>query len=181
MPSPLSFTEDEFRASLIEDGFLSPLVEEARPHFTHLHNHWFDHAYSLNRVALRAFYAREDAVIGRTSQDAISVATRLSMRAFNSFQGSIILYERGLSAEGDTLARGIYEIAFWIGLLISEPDLAVACFRNEEIKSQRGRGRFYKRQLDEGSVNIDAELRDQFLKNLAELERDYDKTKKLAT
>lgn len=179
MRKPLSFTEEEFRDSLLKDGFLSERLEEARPHFTHLHNHWFDHAYSLNRAGLQAFYAREDAVVGLTSQDPISVATRLTMRAFNAFQGAIILYERGLSAEGDTLARGVFEIAFWIGLLSSDADLAVACFRNEEIKSQRGRAKFYKKQLDEGSIKLDAGLRAQFLRNLGELEENYDKTKNL--
>ena len=117
MSARLSFSQTEFQDSLREHGFLSDLIEEARPHFAHLHPQWFPQARSLNHEALLAFHRREDAVIGRTAHDPICLATRLMMRTLNSFQGAIILYERGMSAEGDTLARGVFEIAFWIGFL----------------------------------------------------------------
>ncbi len=174
MDEPPFFTEDEFRQSLRENGFLSNLLEAARPYFARPHSHWFAHARALNREALRAFHRREDAVIDRTTHDPICIATRLMMKSLDSFQSAMILYERGLSAEGDTLVRGVYEIAFWLGFLNAEPEQAVATFKNEEIRSQRSRARFYKKQLEQGAINTSKESKKDLLNHLNELEKAFD-------
>lgn len=178
-PKPLSFSEQEFLDSLRSDGFLSALVDEARPHFVHLHNDWFDHARALNHEGLRVLERREAVVVGRSTHHPHALSTRLVMRALNSFQASIILYERGLSAEGDTLARGIYEIAFWLGFFLKDTKSAVECFRNEEIRSQLGRSRFYMRQLDNGEIELPEGIRAEFKENHLRLKTAYDNSKRV--
>lgn len=178
---PLPFTEDEFRASLKSEGFLSPLLDEARLHFVQQETVWFNHARALNREGLLALGRRDEAVVGRTTHDPVSIVTRLIMRAFNSFQGAVVLYERGMPIEGNTLARSVYEIAFWMGFIAAKPNDGARAIRNEEMRSQLGRAKFFIRQIESGAIEVQAAVLNDLNEMVARLSSSIAGTRRLGT
>lgn len=169
----LPFTEREFVAALKADGFLTPLLDIARPQLVEQNKVWFAHAQALNNEGLKVLERREHAVVGKTTHHSLSIATRLMIRAMNSFQGTVRLLEYGMAIEGNVLARGLYEIAFWLGFLNVNPQRAVEEIRDDELRSQKSRTAYYIRQVAAGILTIPddllIELRDKFSKHATEL------------
>lgn len=165
----LPFTEREFVAALKADGFMTPLLDVARPQSVEQNKAWFDHAKALNNEGLRTLERREEAVVGKTTHHPISIATRLMMRGMNSFQGAIRLLEYGMAVEGNVLVRGLYEIAFWLGFLYVQPEKAVGEIRDDELRSQKSRTAYYIRQVEAGSLAVP----DDLLENLKEMHSNH--------
>jgi Family of unknown function (DUF5677) len=173
MPDPdlplLSCTEGEFDDAFRRNGFLSPFIEEAVPAYVRQHRQWFDHAEALNRAGLDAFNRRDNEVVGLSSHHPKSLATRMIYRTLSAFQGGLILYRRGMIAEGDTLARNVYEAAFWLGFLQKEGDVAVRAFVNDERKSQKDRATYYLEQFERGSYAPNLEIENLLARRVADL------------
>lgn len=144
---------------------LSPYIEEAVPAYVRPHAEWFAHAEALNRAGLKAFYRRDNEVVGLSSQHPVSLAIRMTFRALSAFQAALILYRRAMVQEGDTLTRNIYETAFWIGYLHKDGPAATRAFLNDERKSQKDRASYYLEQFASGAYDphpmIEAQLREQ--------------------
>lgn len=154
----LTCTEAEFIAAFRRDGFLSPFIEEASPAFVHQHRLWFDHAVALNSAGLDAFCRRDDEVVGLSSHHPKAIAMRMILRALTAFQGAVILYRRGMITEGDTLARNVYETAFWLGFFHHDSEAAVGAFINDERKSQKSTLLYKKHELGEADIEIINEI-----------------------
>lgn len=165
----LSCTEDEFVDAFRMNGFLSPFIEEAVPAYVHQHRQWFDQAEALNRAGLDAYNRRDKEVVGLSSHQPKSLATRMIYRTLSAFQGGLILYRRGMIAEGDTLARNVYEAAFWLGFLQKEGDAAVRAFVNDEMKSQKDRATYYLDQFERGSYAPNLEMKALLAEKIADL------------
>lgn len=166
----LSCTEQEFVDAFRKEGFLSPFIDEAVPAVVRQHAEWFAHAASLNRAGLAALYRRENEVVGLSSHHPISLATRMIWRALSAFQGAIILYQRGMAPEGDTLSRSIYEIAFWLGFIDCDPEAARRAFINDECKSQKARAKYYLEQYRDGAYQPNPDMEDQLRQRIADLD-----------
>jgi hypothetical protein len=168
-PLRLSCTEQGFIDAFRAQGFLSPYIEEGVPAYVRMHAEWFGHAEALNRAGLSAFYRREGAVVGLSSQHPVSLSIRMTFRALSAFQAALILYRRAMVQEGDTLARNIYETAFWLGYLQKDSAAATRAFLNDERKSQKARASYYLDQFAAGAYDPNPEIELQLREQLAEL------------
>ncbi|MDN2580859.1 DUF5677 domain-containing protein [Aquibium sp. ELW1220] len=165
----LSCTEAEFVNAFRANGFLSPYVEEAIPAYTRQHMAWFDHAEGLNGAGLEAFNRRENEIVGLSSHHPTPIAMRMIYRTLSSFQAALILYRRAMIAEGDTLARNVYETAFWLGFIQKERDAAVRAFINDELKSQKDRATYYLEQFRRGFYERNPEIERQLANRVSSL------------
>jgi hypothetical protein len=111
--------------SIREDGSLSPVIDEIAEHIQVEHGEVFDLAYRLNRLVVAEWLSADNSgeVLSRHR-----IANRMMLRALNSFAGCTILARRGMEVEAQTLARTIYECAFWLGYFHTHPDEAVPMF-----------------------------------------------------
>jgi len=176
----ISCSETEFVDAFRSTGFLSPYIEEAVPGYVSQNQTWFDHAELLNRVGLAAYYRRDHTFVGLTSHDPVALAVRMIFRALSAAQGAIILYKRGMIAEGDTLSRNIYETAFWLGFIRAEPDEAVSAILADERKSQLDRANYYVERLRKGELDIDRETEADLHDRIRELKDALGKVKSLS-
>lgn len=168
-PLRLSCTEQGFKDAFREHGFLSPYVEEAVPAYVRQHAEWFAHAEAMNRAGLDAFYRRDNEIVGLSSHHPVSLSVRMTFRALSAFQGALILYRRGMVQEGDTLARNVYETAFWLGYLHKDGPAAARAFLNDERKSQMARARYYLEQFANGAYDPNPMIEVQLREQVAEL------------
>lgn len=120
-----------------EDGFLSPVLDKLIPDHIKTHQEWFDVARDLNRLSLKVWL---DTKMEGHPLGPNGLAGRLMARATDTFASAVILAERGLTIESQSLARNIYESAFWIGYIAATPDEAAQAFMADELfaRSQRG-------------------------------------------
>lgn len=171
-PRRLSCTENEFVDAFRTFGFLSPFMDEASVQYVATHRVWFDHAEALNREGVAACKRRENVVAGLSTHHPISIATRMIYRALSAFQGAIILYRRGMAAEGNTLSRSIYETAFWLGFIKTDGDGAVAAFVNDERKSQKSQAEYYLEQMEARAIAYDEKVANDLRDMIARLRAD---------
>lgn len=171
----LSCTEQGFIDAFREQGFLSPYIEEAVPAYVRPHAEWFAHAEALNRAGLDAFYRRDNEVVGLSSQHPVALSIRMTFRALSAFQGALILYRRAMLQEGDTLARNIYETAFWLGFLYKDGPSASRAFLNDERKSQKARASYYLEQFASGAYDPNPEIEAKLREQVAELKSKINK------
>lgn len=120
--------------SIKEEGVLAPIVDQFAQSLQREYAHSFETADRLNKVVLAAW------ALAPNQGDPASlcpVANRLMFRAIHLFGGAVILARRGMETEAQTLARGIYECAFWMGCFQVWGDLALEAFRRDNEASYR--------------------------------------------
>ena len=149
----MSFTERAFSDSLRADGSLSESIDEAVPGFIYQHQLWFQHAVELNHAGLAAYNRRDSVITGLSSQHPISLSMRMMYRTLSAYQGALILYRRGMIAEGNTLARNVYETAFWLGFIQQENEVAVRALVNDELMSQKDQANYFLDKFKNGSLS----------------------------
>ena len=118
--------------SIREEGSLSPVIDVYTKEIQAAQDFYLDVAYDLNRLALAAW---SDVDAGENKSDLLPVVNRILLRAINGFGGAITLTRRGMDIEAQTLARTIYECAFWLGYFGAEPDEALSNFETENRRS----------------------------------------------
>lgn len=178
-PRDPTFTEQEFFDAFRDQGFLSSFVEEAVPSYVRQHHEWFARAEALNRAGLEAFNRRENAMVGLSTHSPVALAMRMTYRALVAFQGALILYRRGMIAEGNTLTRSVYETAFWLGFMHVNPDRACRAFLNDEFRSQKQLIAYYLKQFEAGTYARNSEFEQQLKAQSACLTQNITKEKKL--
>ncbi|GAA0625309.1 hypothetical protein GCM10009422_22360 [Brevundimonas kwangchunensis] len=156
--------------SIRRDGFLSDAIASAVPSLREMNRPWFDFSTRANGVGQRIMNAAEVACIGHSTHDPICVATRLLIRSLSGFQAVVVLAERGMTLEADTLIRGLYENSLWLGYLHTAPAAAVEALRTDELHSQRGRDRAVLGQLDRTDAP-DLVLKARLMERVAEVEQ----------
>src|SRR5260370_32557877 len=82
---------------------------------------WFDLVESFNREAMKILFA----IKPRQSINHQLVAASLYGRALQSFQGAVIMAERGMIADARSLVRSCAETAFAIGSLTVDAKLPI--------------------------------------------------------
>jgi hypothetical protein len=93
----------------------------------------------------------------------------MTYRALSAFQSAVILYRRGMIAEGDTLTRNVYETAFWLGFIQKDQDDACRAFLNDERKSQRDHVTYLLEQHETGARGRDPQIEKQLKARIDEL------------
>ncbi|WMY11758.1 DUF5677 domain-containing protein [Paraburkholderia phenoliruptrix] len=132
----------------------------------------FDHATLVKDLAIEL--ARRLAVRPVTARD--ELLTTLLLRAVSSFEGVILLSERGMLVEARTLTRNAYETAFFIGALI-EDETFVKRMDSDHMRHRKTlateltNDESHRDALGEEAVaNIEA-----FLAELAQSEQQFDR------
>jgi len=94
-----------------DDGFLSPDLVDWMTATRHKFKEWFDLVESFNREAIKILFAIKPC----QSRNQQLVPALLYRRALQSFQGAVLMAERGMIADALTLVRSCAETAVAIG------------------------------------------------------------------
>ena len=141
--------------SIREDGLLSPWIDCFVPHYREHNKVWMDYAHELNKVGQQIWNSSGDVVVGKSTHDPVAICFRMLIRALSNFQGAVILAERGMTAEADSLTRGLYETAFWMGYFNEDSAEAVKSFVADERQSQVGFTKVLRKEIvRKGGQNI---------------------------
>lgn len=149
----------------LEQGFLSPMSTLLIKHLVPNNAEWFALCDRLNRLAQKVV---NNAVIDGKRDDPKPISARLMLKSNQSLQGAVLLSQRGMTAEAETLARTCLEITFWLGYLARKPEEAAALFMADEHKSSSERAKMLANLME-----LDAAA--PFLKIAAEAEAAYAK------
>lgn len=149
-PIEMPFTESEFVADVRANGFLAKSIELAIPAYVVQHKAWFEHAERFNCAAQQAFNCRDNVIVGLSTHSAKAIASRAMIRSMNAYQAAIILLRRGMASEADTLIRGLYETAFWLGFLLKDEAAAIRAIVVDELQSQNSLFAYYLELLRSG-------------------------------
>ena len=85
-----------------------------------------------------------------TSMEPATVATRLLIRSAQSFQGVVLMAERGMATEGQMLARSLFENAFCMAALLGDPIRFIELLKEDAEAARRLQGEFV---LAQGMAN----------------------------
>lgn len=132
-------TEDEVSTEMSRDGFLSPLLDTYKSSIIDAHAEWFDFARRLNQTVVKMWLGHPITTEGQLPNDPEPLAVRLMARSMDGFQAAVIVLERGMTVEGGTLARSVYESGFWLAFIREHPVAARKQFLFEELVSAIGR------------------------------------------
>lgn len=104
---------------------------------------WFQLANDVNAVLMRIIMAAADKHTASGSNwSKEAVALRLLMRSACSFQGAILLAERGMVAQARMIVRSIVEDSFFAAALLEKPDDVVQMLRADAEASRRSQAKF---------------------------------------
>lgn len=107
-------------STFLDEGFLSTETQDAIPEFRDANADLFNLAEDVNRLLMSIAHAAADAA--KTNLQAPeSIAVRLVLRAAGTFQGAVLLAERGLVADARTLVRSCLEDAFALAAIMADP------------------------------------------------------------
>ncbi len=152
--------------SFEEAGFLSRRAKRGIHSIRAENRGWFQLAYDLNTVLMRAAMAGMNGAHGNCwSQEAVAV--RLLLRTTSSLQGVLLLSERGMIAPARTLVRTIVEDSFCAAALADKPDEVVRMLRDDAEASRRGQASF----IFEYKLGNDPEILEKVEKLIKETER----------
>lgn len=94
-----------------EQGFLTSAIAEWTKEAKERHKSWFDLASEVNRESMAVY----DSVIPDPRNNRQLLGKLLYLRTLQSFQGAILLAERGMIPEARTLVRSCAESAIALG------------------------------------------------------------------
>lgn len=124
-----------------EKGFLSAGSANGIASLRAENADWFKLADDMNEVLMRSATAAMETV--KTSSMAPeAVAVRVLQRSCGSFQAVILLTERGMVAEGRSLARSLIENAFGIAALHDNPAEFMKLLKEDSEASRKRQANF---------------------------------------
>ena len=107
----------------LESGFLSTAVDDCRTIIRAENESWFNFAGAVNTALMRTVKrAMDDPAAPGSNWSKEALAVRLLMRSSGSFQGVILMAERGMVVQARTLIRSTLEDSFVAAALTTEPD-----------------------------------------------------------
>ncbi len=109
--------EEEQHLAISEEGFLAPCIDDCVGAARDRYADWFALTHDANRAAQILLQAAIGSLAGHPLASAYVVATRLFVRTLSNFQGAVLLAERGLPVEAQTLVRSCFEASLLIGAL----------------------------------------------------------------
>ncbi|MEN5364702.1 DUF5677 domain-containing protein [Brevundimonas intermedia] len=130
--------DPEIAAALMEEGLLSPIIDEWRIHYLAKHHEWFDLSRTLNKMAMRMYLAHWD-MPGKKMLDLMPTASRVFSRAITNFEAAVILCERGSAIEAASLARSVNEASIWLGYMVEKPEDALVDLDADDLHNAVGR------------------------------------------
>ena len=131
------------RRNFLDAGFLSEEVQEGRADIRAENDAWFRLADDTNAALMRTMVTGMDHPAAHGSNwSKEAVAVRLLMRSSGSFQGVILLAERGMVVQARTLVRCVIEDSFVAAALTTEPDKVIQMLKDGHEASRRFQAEF---------------------------------------
>ena len=116
-----------------EQGFLSPDIQAwIKKHRTG-NQAWFVLAENLNRVG----HQQLALVKVPADNNQTFLMALLFMRGLSSFQGAVLMAERGMTREAGTLTRSCFETMFCLGAVHRDPTFVDAFIRDDASRRQK--------------------------------------------
>lgn len=131
----------DFDEGFEEVGFLSAGITNAIANLRAENADWFKIAEDVNAALMRTATTATNAVKTK-SMTPEAVAVRVLLRSCGTLQGVILLTERGMVAEGRTLARSLIENAFCIAALHDNPDTFMEMLKKDSEASRHLQRKF---------------------------------------
>ncbi|KFG91865.1 hypothetical protein BV98_000114 [Sphingobium herbicidovorans NBRC 16415] len=150
-------------------GFLATEADAFRFHFRELLADWFSLAERINALGQRMYVECSDLLPGQRVLSPTSLGLQMMPRCLSGFQGALILAERGLGVEAQALVRSVFETAFWMGYVISDPTVAVPQLRGETLNSEIRLFEASLRHLSGMGTDNETQVRSQ----LSEMKAEY--------
>lgn len=122
-------------------GFLGNSITNGIVHLRAENADWFSLADDTN-LALMRIAATAISSVKTNSWAPKAVAARVLLRSCGTFQGVILLTERGMVAEGRTLARSLIESALCVAALHDNPITFIEMLRQDSQASRRQQANF---------------------------------------
>lgn len=134
-------SNDNRKASFLATGFLGEHMAGQIGDIRRAHIDWFTLADELNEVLQQT--ARHAVEANRGDNFAPhTVATRLLLRSCGTYQGAVLMSERGMITEAQTLARSLLENAFCLAAIHDKPKEFIALLRADAEAARRMQGQF---------------------------------------
>ena len=150
--------ESEFRKS----GFLSEAVNEQIPVRRAALAEWFCLASDLNEILQEMISpAAESANTAAVSPEALTVF--LLMRGLQSYQGAVLMAERGMAVEARILARSLLEDTFCVAAIIDNPNDLIKMIVDDYDASRKGQAKVI---LKNGISGIDRRNLEKFVEKI---------------
>lgn len=127
---------EEFDEEFPKHGYIAKAMRHMQAHIRTKYPEHFEIAESLNTLAQNLYIESTQLLAGKWSHDPFCVAVQIMPRALSAYQGALIATERGMHIEALTLARSIYEVAFWIGYLHQNPTVAKDTMFAEALRQE---------------------------------------------
>ncbi len=125
--------DDTYTEQFRDEGFIAPVLEDVCRHHREMYPEEFSLAFDVNRLAQKLYMDSTLLVKGLDRRDAICLGLQIVPRCLSAYQGALLLAQRGMNVEALTLARSIYEAAFWLGYLEKAPGEAVPALFGDTI------------------------------------------------
>lgn len=154
MSDELPDDSDDPRWGLVEEGMLSPLLEEWRLLYLANQADWFTLARELNRSAVALYQQHLDAGDGGPANAQAPTAVRIYARALNAYAAAVILAERALAIEAAGAVRAIYESGFWLSFLAANPIKALDELQADEDAQAIQRERLLREKYPDDAALI---------------------------
>lgn len=132
-------TEDAIADEMSVVGFLSPKLDAHRSFIVQDHAAWFDVCSRINKLAVSAWINHPIETAGQDPNDPEPLAVRLMARAISGYEAAILVLQLGMTVEGGTLARSVYETGFWIAFIMKNAPEAVRWFNLDDDHGRHGR------------------------------------------
>ncbi|MBF0560423.1 MAG: hypothetical protein HQL37_00125 [Alphaproteobacteria bacterium] len=135
-------------------GFLSSDIMESISIIRLENVEWFTLAADTNTVLMDCATAVVK-IVKTTQMEAKAVAVRVMLRSCGTFQGVILLTERGMVVEGRTLARSLIENAFCVAALLNNPTEFIQKLKDDSAASKKHQSKYIidKKLVDDTSAN----------------------------
>lgn len=131
---------NEFSNCFRKRGFLSDAVHDLIPGYRADSKNWFSLAGDLSEV-LQAIAADCTELCHGAPFERDSMATFLMLRGAQTYQGAIILAERGMVTEARILVRSLLEDTFCVAGLHDNPDDTLKMIRDDHDASRKGKAK----------------------------------------
>lgn len=118
---------------LSDKGFLSPAMTEVIAQIRATHATIFDLAERLNVLAHQEMFATE---VSSSNAQHLLIASLLH-RALTTFQGVVVLCERGLGSEATTLLRTLLEVMFRLVAIAKDAEVGRAYILEDEAHRRK--------------------------------------------
>lgn len=116
-----------------KNGFLSLAMNEVMVEFRSIHTKTFGLAKKLNEIAHRELFATD--VTDNNDQQLLIAC--LLQRALTTFQGVVVLAERGMPAEATTLLRTLIEVMFRLIAIAKDPEVGKVYIHQDQIQRKK--------------------------------------------